>query len=249
MSDASVAPAEAQPVPESINDREFVLVSSSGSAVSTESPTRFRYHQDGHMIWGQYYGDTVSVGRFVGRRSGNVVSISFAHRLVSGGEVVLGHAESTIQWNAEGTLELYETFDKDGQPQVSICVEADRCAAWPELDPALRTQPQLDGTTFILEESSASTVAVEPTRFEFSENSGVLWGFYYGDTVTSGHCVGRYRDGVLDEFFVHHVIASDATLLGDSSTTLGLRADGRFELVEEFVLDGVPGKSVCVQTV
>ncbi|MBH0129170.1 hypothetical protein [Salinibacterium sp. NK8237] len=249
MSDSSAAPAEAHPVPESINDREFILVSSSGSAVSTQTPTRFRYHQEGLMVWGEYYGDTVSVGRFVGRRTGNVVSISFAHSLVSGGEVVLGHAESTIQWNADGKLELYETFEKDGASHISICIEADRCAAWPELDPSLRTQPQLDGTTFILEESTASTVAAEPTRFEFSENSGVLWGFYYGDTVTSGHCVGRYRDGVLDEFFVHHVIASDATLLGDSSTTLGSRADGRLELVEEFVLDGVPGKSVCVQSV
>ncbi|MBH0098968.1 hypothetical protein I6E68_07435 [Salinibacterium sp. NSLL150] len=249
VSDAPVAAAAAQPVPESINDREFILTSSSGSAVSTTSPTRFRYHQDGQMVWGEYYGDTVALGRFVGRRDGDVVSIRFAHRLAASDDVVLGMASSTIRWNADGKLELFEEFEKNGEAQVSICVEADRRGAWPELDPAQRSSPQLDGTTFILEESTASTVSAEPTQFEFDENSGVVWGFYFGDTVTAGRCVGRYRDGVLDEFFVHHVIASDATLLGDSSTSLGSRADGRLELVEEFVLDGVPGKSVCVQVV
>ncbi|WP_343922852.1 hypothetical protein [Rhodoglobus aureus] len=249
MSDTFAPQSAAQPVPESINDREFILTYSSGSQVSATSPTRFRYHQQGQMIWGEYFGGTVSVGRFVGRRDADVLSIRFAHRPVSGAEVVLGTAHSTIRWSDTGELELYETFEKDGEPHVSICTEAERHAAWPELDPSSRSTPQLDGTTFVLEESSASTVSAEPTRFEFDENSGVVWGFYFGDTVTSGHCVGRLRDGVLDEYFVHHVIASDATLLGDSSTTLGRRADGRLELVEAFVLDGVPGKSVCVQVV
>ena len=249
VSDAPVAPAANQPIPESINDLEFVLTSSSGSAVSATSPTRFRYHQEDHMVWGEYFGDTVAVGRFVGRRDGDVVSIRFAHRLAASEEVVLGMASSTIRWNENGSLELYEVFEKNGESHVSVCVAVEPHEAWPELDPAQRTRPLLDGTTFILEESTASTVSAEPTRFDFEENSGVVWGFYYGDTVTAGRCVGRYRDGVLDEFFVHHVIASDATLLGDSSTTLGTRSDGRLELIEEFVLDGVPGKSVCVQVV
>ncbi|MGV8857298.1 hypothetical protein [Rhodoglobus sp.] len=249
MSDVSAPQSAAAPLPESINDREFILTSSSSSAVASESPTRFRYRQEGQMIWGEYVGDTVSVGRFVGRRDGDALTIRFAHRLSASDEVVLGSADSTIQWNSEGKLELYETFEKDGEPQVSVCVEADHSIAWPVLDPEFRTEPHLDGTTFVLEASSASAVSADPTRFEFDENSGVVWGFYFGDTVTSGHCVGRYRNGVLDEYFVHHVIASDSTLLGDSSTTLRRRADGRLELVEDFVLDGVPGTSVCVQVV
>jgi len=245
----ALAPQAAQPASESINDREFLLTSSSGSAVSATSPTRFRYHQDGQQIWGEYFGDTVMLGRFVGKRDGEAISIRFAHRPLSGADVVLGEAHSTIQWNASGELELYETFEKDGQSHVSICTAVQRLDAWPELDPTARSTPRLDGTTFVLEESTASPVSVEPTQFEFDENLGVVWGFYYGDTVTAGHCVGRYRDGVLDEYFVHHVIASDSTLLGDSSTTLARRDDGRLELIEEFVLDGVPGTSVCVQVV
>ena len=247
MSDALAPQSAAQPVSESINDREFLLISSSGSAVSATSPTRFRYHQDGQMIWGEYFGDTVALGRFVGRRDGDELSICFAHRPASGADVILGTAQSTIRRNANGELELHETFEKDRKSHVSICIEAERRRAWPELDPAFRSTPQLDRTTFVLESSTASSVSADPTRFEFDENSGVVWGFYFGDTVTAGHCVGRYRDGVLDEYFAHHVIASDTTLLGESRTTLARRDDGRLELVEEFVLDGVSGKSVCVQ--
>lgn len=247
VSDSITPQAAAQPIPDSINDLEFAMTYSSGSTVSPTSPTVFRYRQDGQMVWGEYFGDSVRLGRFVGRRDGDALSIRFAHRPSSGADVVLGEAESTIRWNSDGKLELYETFEKNGTAHVSICVEADRLAAWPDVDRELRTEPILDGTTFVLEASTASTVSAAPTRFEFDENSGVLWGFYFGDTVTAGHCVGRYRDGVLDEYFVHHVISSDATLLGDSRTTLGRRADSRLELVEEFVLDGVPGKSVCVQ--
>jgi hypothetical protein len=235
-------------IPASIDGLEFVMVSSSGSAVSAESPTRFRYQQQGQMIWGSYLGDTVTLGRFVGRRDGDAVTIHFAHKPVGGGAVVLGTAQSTLRRGDDGRLYLDEAFEKDGVAHVSVCVDVPPLEQWPDLDAALVSEPRIDGTSFVLESSTASTVSTTaPTRFDFSENSGIIWGSYYGDTVTGGHCVGSYRDGVIEEFFVHHVVATDATLLGDSSTVVKQREDGRLELIEEFVLDGVPGKSVCVQ--
>ncbi|WP_104477367.1 hypothetical protein [Microterricola pindariensis] len=241
--------AEAAPaIPTSIDGLEFVMISSSGSAVSSESPTRFRYQQLGQMIWGGYIGDTVQLGRFVGRRDGDVVTICFAHKPVDGGEVVLGTAESTLRRADDGKLYLDEVFEKDGEAHESACVEVEPLAEWPALDPAHTSEPRMDGTAFVLQRSTASTVNVDsPTRFEFSENSGIIWGDYFGDTVTGGRCVGRYSGGVLQEYFVHHVVASDATLLGDSTTTIKQTDDGRLELIEDFVLDGVPGFSVCVQ--
>lgn len=237
-------------IPASIDDLEFVMISSSGSAVSPSSPTRFRYQQRGQMVWGAYIGDTVQLGRFVGRRDGDVVTICFAHKPIDGGEVTLGTAQSELRRGADGKLYLDETFEKDGVAHESACVEVEPLAEWPGLDPAHRSEPSLDGTSFVLETSTASTVSeTAPTRFEFSENSGIIWGHYFGDTVTGGRCVGRYSDGVLEEYFVHHVVATDATLLGDSTTTVKQRADGRLELIEDFVLDGVPGYSVCVQLV
>ncbi len=235
-------------IPDSIDGIEFVMISSSGSAVSASSPTRFRYEQSGQMIWGGYIGDTVQIGRFVGRRDGNVVSICFAHKPIDGGDVIMGTAQSTVRRGDDGRLYLDEEFEKNGEPHVSVCVEAAPLAEWPALPAALTDQTSLDGMSFLLETSTASTVSdAEPTRFDFHENSGVVWGRYFGDTVTAGYCVGRNRGGILDEYFVHHVKASDATLLGDSTTTVRQRADGTLELIEDFVLDGVPGYSVCVQ--
>lgn len=239
--------ADAPAIPASIDGLEFVMISSSGSEVSSESPTRFRYQQLGQMIWGGYIGDTVQLGRFVGRRDGDVVTICFAHKPIDGGEVVLGTAESTLRRGEDGELYLDEVFEKDGEPHVSACVAVESLAEWPALDLAHTSEPRMDGTAFVLKSSTASTVSENPTRFEFRENSGIIWGDYFGDTVTGGRCVGRYSDGILQEYFVHHVVASDATLLGDSTTTIKPVENGRFELIEDFVLDGVPGFSVCVQ--
>ncbi|WP_345062527.1 hypothetical protein [Leifsonia kafniensis] len=234
-------------LPASIDGLEFVMISSTASAVDTEAPTRFRYQQDGQMIWGVYIGDTVSVGRFVGRRDGDTVTICFAHRPLDGSEIVLGTASSELQRAEDGTLRLFETFEKNGATQTSVCIQVPASTDWNLLDIASEGIPAIDGAAFVLETTTASVVGENPTRFEFREAGGIAWGTYSGDTVTTGHCVGRYRDGVLDEFFVHHVVASDATLLGDSSTRVQTRTDGRLELVEDFVLDGVVGYSVCVQ--
>ncbi|EPR76137.1 hypothetical protein ADILRU_1654 [Leifsonia rubra CMS 76R] len=65
MSDSRASQSAAQPVPESINDREFLML-----------------------------------------------PLCFAHRPLSGAEVVLGTAQSTIQWNDNGELEFSETFRK-----------------------------------------------------------------------------------------------------------------------------------------
>ncbi|NYJ19393.1 hypothetical protein [Glaciibacter psychrotolerans] len=234
------------PIPASIDGLEFVMTSSTGSEVA-DAPTRFRYQQDGQMVWGAYRGDTVNVGRFVGRRDGDQITISFAHRLTDSDEIVLGTASSELRRTEEGTLHLFETFEKNGEPQTSICIEAESTGGWDAALPASEGSPSVNGLVFDLSTTTASVVGETPTRFEFFEAAGITWGRYFGDTVTTGHVAGRYRDGVIDEFFVHHVVASDATLLGESSTRVQTREDGRLELVEDFVLDGVPGYSVCVQ--
>lgn len=237
-------------IPTSIDGIEFVMTSSTGSEVADSAPTRFHYRQDGQMVWGDYVGDTVSVGRFVGRRDGDTITICFAHRLSGGPEIVLGTATSELQRTEDGALRLFETFEKDGELHTSVCIEAPAVSDSTDRDlveVASEGFPMIDGAAFLLESTTASVVSENPTRFEFREAAGIVWGTYRGDTVTTGHCVGRYRDGVLDEYFVHHVVASDATLLGDSSTRVQTREDGRLELVEDFVLDGVPGYSVCVQ--
>jgi hypothetical protein len=107
----------------SLDGRVFDMVSSTASRVDPESPTRFVYHEADGVLWGEYTGDTVATGRFVGTRSGDVVDVRFVHALVAGGEPVTGAASSRIERGPDGVLRLVEDFEVDGVPQLSVCVE------------------------------------------------------------------------------------------------------------------------------
>lgn len=98
------------------------MVSSTASRVDPAAPTRFRYHESAGVIWGDYVGDTVSEGRFVGTRDGDAVTVSFVHALAAGGGTVSGVAVSRIE-SGESGLRLVEDFEVDGTPQVSVCAE------------------------------------------------------------------------------------------------------------------------------
>ncbi|EMQ96759.1 hypothetical protein [Paeniglutamicibacter gangotriensis] len=233
-----------------LDECEFVMVSSTASEVSVTAPSRFRYRQSGGMIWGEYTGDTVSVGRFAGQRTGDQITINFAHALADHSGVVLGGGASEIVRAADGRMQLIEVFDKDGVEHRSVCVQVDSTESW-NLPPKVEGDTlQLDGASFVLESSTASLVdSAAPTHFDFQERCGIVWGTYSGDTVTTGHSVGIRQGETLSESFVHELVreGGNETLSGNSTTRITKRTDGRLELLEEFMLDGVSGRSLCVQ--
>ena len=106
----------------SLDGREFVMESSTASAVDPVAPSRFRYREREGVVWGEYTGDTVTFGRFVGRRQGDELTVSFAHVLAASGAVVTGSSVSTVQ-AADVGLRLVEEFRIDGQDHVSVCIE------------------------------------------------------------------------------------------------------------------------------
>ncbi len=114
-------PSPTAPAP-SLEGRSFAMTSSSNSAVDPASPSRFTYSERDGVIWGNYEGDTVTFGRFVGTRIGDELSISFAHVLSSENAVVTGTSGSRVEVGTEG-LRLVESFQVDGVEHVSVCVE------------------------------------------------------------------------------------------------------------------------------
>jgi hypothetical protein len=98
------------------------MVSSTASVVDVDSPTVFRYHECEGLVWGEYAGDTVRLGRFVGSRAGKRVHIRFGHVVGATGELVSGDAHSILQRGAGGVLELVETFGAAGE-HTSVCRE------------------------------------------------------------------------------------------------------------------------------
>jgi hypothetical protein len=98
------------------------MESSTNSAVNLASPSRFQYFERDGVIWGDYDGDTVTFGRFVGTRVGDQLSVSFAHVMASNGLIVTGTSGSLVEVTVEG-IRLVENFRIGDADHVSICVE------------------------------------------------------------------------------------------------------------------------------
>lgn len=105
-----------------LDGRRFAMVSSTASTVDRSAPTVFDYHERDGMIWGEYEGDTVRVGRFVGVRTDALISLRFTHVVDATGEVASGAAASRIEQHPDG-LRLVEDFRTPDGDQVSVCVE------------------------------------------------------------------------------------------------------------------------------
>jgi hypothetical protein len=118
----AVNPIDPAPIAPSLDRRRFVMESSSNSAVDPNSPSSFRYFERDGVIWGDYDGDTVTFGRFVGTRVGNQLSVSFAHVMAADGAVITGSSGSVVEATANG-IRLVENFTIDDVKHVSICVE------------------------------------------------------------------------------------------------------------------------------
>ena len=98
------------------------MTSSTNSVVDPDSPSRFRYFERDGVIWGEYWGDTVMFGRFVGTRVADILSVTFTHVLTGDGSVVTGTSQSLVETSADG-LRLVENFEVDGRRHVSVCTE------------------------------------------------------------------------------------------------------------------------------
>ncbi|HMH57926.1 MAG TPA: hypothetical protein VK537_01970 [Galbitalea sp.] len=118
----AVNPIDPIPAAPSLDRRRFVMESSTNSAVDSNSPSSFQYFERDGVIWGDYDGDTVVFGRFVGTRVGNELSVSFAHVMAADGLVVTGTSGSVVEATSAG-IRLVESFRIDDVDHVSICVE------------------------------------------------------------------------------------------------------------------------------
>ncbi len=114
---------DSTPIAPSLDGRRFVMESSSNSTVDSASPSSFQYFERDGVIWGDYSGDTVDFGRFVGTRVGNHLSVSFAHVTASDGLVATGTSKSTVEATPQG-IRLIERFRIGRVDHISICVEA-----------------------------------------------------------------------------------------------------------------------------
>jgi hypothetical protein len=102
---------------------EFIMESSTASQVDPSAPTRFWYFERDGLVWGNYTGDTVTEGRFVGVRAGSELTVQFVHALAADGKLVTGSSVSTVQGEPGAPMRLVENFRIADADHVSVCVE------------------------------------------------------------------------------------------------------------------------------
>lgn len=114
---------EGERVSASLDGVSFEMLSSTTSAVAAAEPTRFHYHETDGVLWGDYTGDTVVVGRFAGVREGDTVRLSYNHRSVNG-NLTHGNAVTIISRVPGEGLRLTEFYaSSDGSAALSLCKE------------------------------------------------------------------------------------------------------------------------------
>jgi hypothetical protein len=78
------------------------------------SETRFFYHQDGDLVWGETKGGAVAAGSFLAvSRSDGSLEMSW-HYVNLNGELIRGSCRSTPEPLPDGRLRLHEDWQIDG---------------------------------------------------------------------------------------------------------------------------------------
>lgn len=76
--------------------------------------TRFRYHQDGEVVWADYAGGSVVRGHVVGVRRDARLDFRYVH-LDTAGETAVGHCESVVE-RVGDRLRLHEEWSWESRP-------------------------------------------------------------------------------------------------------------------------------------
>lgn len=107
--------------------RRFQPVDHGGdSSLAGEEVPTGHYHQSGDMVWAEFAGSHVRLGRLVGRcRPDGTIEAAYCH-LTAAGELVAGRVESTPTVLADGRVRLAERWQRiDGTSGISTIEEVE----------------------------------------------------------------------------------------------------------------------------
>lgn len=96
-----------------LDGRTFAASTVAGPG-DVDDRTRFRYHQDGEVVWADYAGGSVVRGHLVGVRRGARLDFRYVHLDTAGGTAA-GHCESVVE-RVGDRLRLHEEWSWESRP-------------------------------------------------------------------------------------------------------------------------------------
>lgn len=96
-----------------LDGRTFAASAVAGPG-DVDGRTRFRYRQEGDVVWADYSGGGVVHGHLVGLRRGGRLDFRYVH-LDTAGDTAVGHCESVVERVGE-RLRLHERWRWENRP-------------------------------------------------------------------------------------------------------------------------------------
>jgi hypothetical protein len=96
-----------------LDGRTFAASAVSGPG-DVDDRTRFRYRQDGDVVWADYAGGTVVRGHLVGLRRGSRLDFRYVH-LDTDGQTAAGRCATTVE-RVGDRLRLHEEWHWESRP-------------------------------------------------------------------------------------------------------------------------------------
>ncbi len=98
----------------SLDGRTLVGVSNTGDG-EVDGATRFSYHERDGLIWAEYSGGSIRLGRLAGTRSGDALHFRYVH-VSADGTTSGGRCAARLEELADGRLRSHETWHWESRP-------------------------------------------------------------------------------------------------------------------------------------
>lgn len=108
----------------SLDGRILVGVSNSGDG-EVDGRTVFRYHERDGLVWAEYKGGEIVLGRLAGTRAGDGLDFRYVH-VAGDGTSSSGHCVAVLDLLPDGRIRSRETWAWESRPGTGTSVVEER---------------------------------------------------------------------------------------------------------------------------
>ncbi len=108
----------------STDGRTFVGVTNTGDG-EVDDATVFDYHERDGLVWAEYAGGTIRLGRLTGTRNGDTLDFRYVH-VSADGSTSSGHCLAQLELLPDGRLRSHESWEWESRPGTGTSVVEER---------------------------------------------------------------------------------------------------------------------------